>query len=59
MYVEGEFGFQVLIHEFCHAARICWLDGSSKNSASFDSSLEDDLLGEWHELRLFVQPAEL
>lgn len=46
VYVEGEFGFQVLIHEFCHAARICWLDGSSKNSAGFDSSLEDDLLGE-------------
>lgn len=22
-YIEGEFGFQVLIHEFCHAARIC------------------------------------
>ncbi len=46
VYVEGEFGFQVLIHEFCHAARICWLDGSSKNSAGFDSDLEDDLLGE-------------
>lgn len=26
-YIEGEFGFQVLIHEFCHAARCCWVDG--------------------------------
>lgn len=45
-YVEGQFGFQVLIHEFCHASRICWLDGKSKNSAGFDVELEDNLLGE-------------
>ena len=24
VYTEGEFGFQVLLHEFCHAARTVW-----------------------------------
>ena len=25
-YIEGEFGFQVLIHELCHAARTSWFE---------------------------------
>lgn len=28
-YVEGEFGFQVLVHEFCHAARNSYMYGKS------------------------------
>ena len=27
-YVEGTWGFQVFIHEFCHAARICYVGAS-------------------------------
>lgn len=45
-YIEGEFGFQVLIHEFCHAARCCWLDGSLNNCALFNSEQDTGLLEE-------------
>lgn len=43
-YIEGEFGFQVLLHEFCHAARDCWLDGSSSQKAYFSYCPESSLL---------------
>ena len=29
-YIEGEFGFQVLVHEFCHAARIAEYETENK-----------------------------
>ena len=35
VYHEGEFGFQVLIHEFCHAARSCWFEDDKKYRAKF------------------------
>lgn len=36
VYEEGEFGYQVLIHEFCHAARTRWWDeNGTKNRISF------------------------
>ena len=45
-YVEGEFGFQVLLHEFCHAARTCWIDGSYSMRAEFEASSDSSLLSE-------------
>ena len=45
-YVEGEFGFQVLLHEFCHAARTCWLDGRYAKRAGFNYYSESTLLQE-------------
>lgn len=51
-YVEGEWGFQVLLHEFCHAARSCWNyseDGNHVSKTIFQqppSSGEGDLLEE-------------
>ncbi len=43
-YVEGTWGFQVLIHEFCHAARDCWLNGKSSQKAYFSACTESSLL---------------
>lgn len=43
-YVEGTWGFQVLIHEFCHAARDCWLDGDYSQKAYFSACPESSLL---------------
>lgn len=43
-YIEGEFGFQALLHEFCHAARDCWLNGSSAQKAYFSYCPESTLL---------------
>ena len=45
-YIEGEFGFQVLLHEFCHAARNCWLDGDSLQRVKFSYCPESTLLEE-------------
>jgi len=49
-YVEGngEFGFQVIIHEFCHVCRNSWFDsedGAVHNKLQFDSA-QNTLLGE-------------
>ena len=44
VYKEGEWGFQVLIHEFCHACRISWWNDEetgSKNRLTFQASGED------------------
>lgn len=46
VYTEGEFGFQVLLHEFCHVARISWVEGSFRRSADFTSDNDSDLVGE-------------
>lgn len=43
-YIEGKFGFQVLLHEFCHAARDCWVDGNSSQKAYFSHCPESTLL---------------
>lgn len=45
-YIEGEFGFQVLLHEFCHAARSCWVDGDSSKRVKFGYCPESTLLEE-------------
>lgn len=51
-YVEGEWGFPVLLHEFCHAARLSWNyseDGTHVSKAAFQqltSSGEEALLEE-------------
>ncbi len=37
VYKEGEFGYQVLIHEFCHTARSCWFEGDKKYRARFQN----------------------
>lgn len=47
VYVEGEFGFQVLLHEFCHAARIAeFQTENSKYRFDFYDDSENLLLSE-------------
>lgn len=46
-YVEGEWGFQVLVHEFCHAARIVHEDvEDGKNRVQFCTDYNNILLEE-------------
>lgn len=45
-YIEGEFGFQVLLHEFCHAVRGCRVDGDHAHQALFCYDVESELLEE-------------
>lgn len=54
-YVEGTWGYQVFIHEFCHAARQCYMDasygsnlimGGSSDWAVFASDSDSQLLKE-------------
>lgn len=44
-YIEGEWGFQVLIHEFCHAARL-YLWSEDDKHARFNSTGGDETLEE-------------
>lgn len=41
-YTEGEFGFQVIIHEFCHAARTSWWQGKNGKSNRIDFQSDND-----------------
>lgn len=43
-YIEGEFGFQVLIHEFCHAARTSWWEENGVNNRITEKSELDTTL---------------
>lgn len=43
-YIEGEFGYQVLIHEFCHAARSSWYDVDDIHCKLQFSSGNDNVL---------------
>ena len=47
VYVEGEFGFQVLMHEFCHAARTSWFEeDNTKYRIEFYDDSDNLLLAE-------------
>lgn len=43
-YKEGEWGFQIILHEFCHAARECWYSENDINYRIKYCSLEDTAL---------------
>lgn len=47
VYKEGEWGFQVLIHEFCHVLRCSWFDANGNHYKLVFGGLESNsLLGE-------------